>query len=138
MNREMRRRMAREEARYREKVYELTESQIRDIKADAIKEMEDELIGKTVRRAIAVSRSLMVATVMNILGHLYWEKTAKIKLPKLMEEVDSLYDSIESGVISINELIQDTAEMGNLKSKYFDILKNDKDMWDKINWGEVK
>ena len=88
--------------------------------------------------AIAVSRSLMVATVMNILGHLYWEKTAKIKLPKLMEEVDSLYDSIESGVISINELIQDTAEMGNLKSKYFDILKNDKDMWDKINWGEVK
>jgi hypothetical protein len=136
MNREMRRRMAREEARNREKVYELTESQIRDIKADAIKQMEDELTRKTVRRAIAVSRSLMVAVTMNVLGHCYWEKSADKRLNKLMDECNSLYDSIESGVISINELIQDTAEMGNLKSEYFDILKNDKDMWDKINWKE--
>jgi hypothetical protein len=73
---------------------------------------------------------------MNILGHCYWEKSADKKLPKLMKEVDSLYDSIESGVISINELIQDTAQMGNLKSEYFDILKNDKDLWDKVNWKE--
>lgn len=136
MNREMRRRMAKEEARNREKVYELTESQIRDIKADAVKKIEEQLVTSTVKRAVAVSRSLMVAVTMNVLGHCYWEKSAKQRLPKLMEECESLYDSIESGVISINELIQDTAEMGNLKSEYFDILKNDKDMWDKINWKE--
>lgn len=135
MNRAERRRRSREEAK-KDVTYKLTQEQIVAIRADAIREMEEELTRKTVRRAIAVSRSLMVATVMNILGHLYWEKTAKIKLPKLMEECNSLYDSIESGVISINELIQDTAEIGNLKSEYFDILKNDKDMWDKINWKE--
>lgn len=135
MNRAERRRRSREEAK-KDVTYKLTQEQIVAIRADAIREMEEELTRKTVRRAIAVSRSLMVATVMNILGHLYWEKTAKIKLPKLMEECNSLYDSIESGVISINELIQDTAEMGNLKSEYFDILKNDKDMWDRVNWKE--
>ena len=136
MNRAERRRMAKEQAKMGKK-YELTQDQIATIRRQAIREMEEELTRKTVRRAIAVSRSLMVATVMNILGHLYWEKTAKIKLPKLMKEVDSLYDSIESGVISINELIQDTAEMGNLKSEYFDILKDDKDLWNKINWKET-
>mgnify|MGYP003292485070 CR=1 FL=1 len=135
MNRAERRRMAREQAK-KDKLYHLTQDQIAAIRSEAIKEIEDELTRKTVRRAIAVSRSLMVAVVFNILGHCYWEKTADKKLNKLMEECDSLYDSIESGALSINELIQDTAEMGKLKSEYFDILKNDKDMWDKVNWKE--
>jgi hypothetical protein len=135
MNRAERRRRAREEAK-KDVTYKLTQEQIVAIRADAIRDMEEELTRKTVKRAIAVSRSLMVAVVMNVLGHCYWEKSAKQRLPKLMEECNSLYDSIESGVISINELIQDTAQMGNLKSEYFDILKNDKDLWDKVNWKE--
>lgn len=135
MNRAERRRLAREEAK-REVKYELTEAQIRTIRNDAIRNMEDKLIKDTVKRAIAVSKALMVAVTMNVLGHCYWEKSADKRLPKLMDECNSLYDSIENGVISINELIQDTATMGNLKSEYFDILKNDKDLWDKINWKE--
>ena len=135
MNRAERRRRARAEAKKGIK-YELTQEQIVAIRTNAIKEMEEELTRKTVKRAIAVSRALMVAVPLNILGHCYWEKTADKKLNKLMEECNSLFDSIESGVISINELIQDTAEMGNLKSEYFDILKDDKDLWNKINWKE--
>lgn len=135
MNRAERRRMAREEAK-KDVTYKLTEAQIKAIEVDAIKRMEDKLMRDTVKRAVAVSRALMVAIPFNILGHCYWEKTADKRLNTLMEECNSLYDSIESGVISINELIQDTAEMGNLKSEYFDILKNDKDMWNKINWKE--
>lgn len=135
MNRAERRRRAREEAK-KDVKYELTGAQIKAIRNDAIKEMEDELIQKTVKRAIAISRALMVAVPMNVLGHCYWEKSAHKKLNKFVEECDSLYDSIESGVISVNELIQDTAEMGNLKSEYFELLKNDKDMWDKVNWKE--
>ena len=135
MNRAARRRLAKEEAKQDVK-YRLNQEQIQTIKRQAIKEMEDELMRKTVKRAIAVSRSLNVAITMNILGHLYWKKTADKKLPELMKECNSLYDSVEAGVISINELIQDTAKMGNLKSEYFDILKNDKDMWDRVNWKE--
>jgi hypothetical protein len=135
MNRAEERRWAREEAK-KDVKYELTYAQIKAIEVNAIKRMEEKLMRDTVNRAIAVSRSLMIAVTMNVLGHCYWEKSAKQRLPKLMEECNSLYDSIEAGAISINELIQDTAEMGNLKSEYFDILKNDKDMWDKINWKE--
>ena len=137
MNRAERRRMAREQVKGTKK-YELTQEQITTIKTEAIKEMRDELTRETVKRAIAVSRSLMVAVTMNVLGHCYWEKTADKRLNKLMEECNSLYDSIESGVISINELIQDTATMGNLKSEYFELLKNDKDLWDKRNWKECE
>lgn len=135
MNRAERRRLAKAEAK-KDIKYELTQEQISAIKTKAIREMEDELMKKTVKRAIAVSKALMVAVTMNVLGHCYWEKSADKRLPKLMDECNSLYDSIENGVISINELIQDTATMGNLKSEYFDILKNDKDLWDKINWKE--
>ena len=135
MNRAERRRRAREEAKKGVK-YELTQEQIVAIRTKAIKDMEEELTRKTVKRAIAVSKALMVAVPFNVLGHCYWEKTAGKKLNKLMEECNSLYDSIESGALSINELIQDTAEIGNLKSEYFDILKDDKDMWNKVNWKE--
>lgn len=136
MNRAERRRMAKEQAKMGKK-YELTQDQIATIRRQAIKEMEEELTRKTVRRALAVSKALMVAVTMNVLGHCYWQKSADKKLNKLMEECNSLFDSIESGVISINELIQDTADMGNLKSEYFDILKDDKDLWNKINWKET-
>ena len=135
MNRAEFRRIAKGEAK-KDVKYAYTQEQIEAIKADAIRDMEDELIKKTVSRAIAVSRSLMVAVTMNVLGHCYWEKSASKKLNKLMEECNSLYDSIEGGALSINELIQDTAAMGNLKSEYFEILKNDKDLWDKRNWKE--
>ena len=135
MNRAERRRIAREEAK-KDVKYELSQEQIAAIRTKAIREIEDMLIKDTVKRAVAVSKALMIAVPFNILGHCYWEKTAGKKLNKLMEECNSLYDSIESGALSINELIQDTAEIGNLKSEYFDILKNDKDMWDRINWKE--
>ena len=135
MNRAERRRRAREEAK-KDVKYELSQEQIAAIRTKAIKEIEDMLIKDTIKRAISVSKALMVAIPFNILGRCYWEKTAGKKLNKLMEECNSLYDSIESGALSINELIQDTAEIGNLKSEYFDILKNDKDMWDRINWKE--
>ena len=135
MNRAERRRRAREEAK-KDVKYELSQEQIAAIRTKAIKEIEDMLIKDTIKRAISVSKALMVAIPFNILGHCYWEKSADKRLNKLMEECNSLYDSIESGALSINELIQDTAEIGNLKSEYFDILKNDKDMWDRINWKE--
>ena len=93
----------------------------------------DKLRNDTVQRAVDVSRTLMVAVTMNVLGHCYWQKSAKTRLPKLMTECESLFESIEAGVISINELVQDTVEMSGIKSEYIDRLKADEDMWNCMN-----
>ena len=134
MNRAEMRRKAREEAKNDVK-YELTREQIKTIKEEAIKSLEDKLIKDTVQRGVDISRALMLAVTMNVLGHCYWEKTAKKKLPKLMAECESLYESIEAGVISINELIQDTMEISGISNEYFDRLKEDKVLWQKLNKG---
>lgn len=106
------------------KTYTLTQEQVDKLKND------------TVQRAMDVSRALMVGVTMNVLGHEYWEKSAKKRLPKLMIECESLFESMEAGVISINELIQDTVEMAGVSSEYFDRLKEDKDLWERLNMGE--
>ena len=125
MNRAEIRRMQRKQSK-RNKTYTLTEEQIERLKKE------------TVQRALDVSRAFSVGVVMNILGHEYWKKTAKIKLPKLMVECESLIESIEAGVISINELIQDTMEISGISTEYFERLQADKELWEKLNFNESK
>ena len=125
MNRAEMRRLAKQKGK-RTKTYTLTQEQVDKLKSD------------TVQRAVDVSRALSVAVIMNILGHEYWEKTAKKKLPKLMTECESLYESIEAGVISINELIQDTMEISGISTEYFDRLQEDKMLWEKLNMNEAR
>jgi hypothetical protein len=132
MNRAEMMRKAREEAKNDVK-YELTREQIKTIKEQAVKSVEDTLMKNTVQRGVDISRALMVAVVMNVLGHEYWEKSAKKRLPKLMIECESLYESIEAGVISINELIQDTMEISGISNEYFERLQEDKELWNKLN-----
>lgn len=123
MNRAEMRRLAKKQTK-KTKTYTLTGEQVDKLKHD------------TVQRAINVSRALMYGVVMNVLGHCYWEKTAHKKLPKLMVECESLYESLEAGVLSINELIEDTEKLANLESEYFKKLKQDKEMWKKMNMNE--
>lgn len=123
MNRAEIRRMAKKNNK-RTKTYTLTGEQIEKLKKD------------TVQRAIDVSRALMIAIPCNILANEYWEKTAKKRMDKFMAECESLYESMEAGVISLNELIQDTAELSGIKSEYFDRLKEDREMWEKMNMNE--
>ena len=53
-----------------------------------------------------------------------------------MTECESLFESIEAGVISINELVQDTVEISGIKSEYIDRLKADREMWNRLNLQE--
>jgi hypothetical protein len=108
------------------KTYVLTEAQLDKLKKD------------TVKRAVDVSRALMIAIPCNILANEHWEKTAKKRMPKFMVECESLFESMEAGVISINELIQDTAELCDIGSEYFDRLKEDKAIWERMNLEEIK
>lgn len=125
MNRAEMRRLAKEEGK-KTKTYKYTLTQ----------EQLEKLRNDTVRRAVDVSRALMIAVPGNVLSRLYWEKTAKKRMQKFFAECESLYESVEAGVISINELIQDTAELSEIHSEYFDRLKEDKDMWKKLNFNE--
>lgn len=135
MNRAEMRRKAKEEAK-KDVKYELNREQIKTIREEAIKSVEDTLMKNTVQKGVDISRALMVAVTMNVLGHCYWEKSAKKKLPKLMTECESLYESIEAGVISINELIQDTMDISGMSAEYFERLKKDKGLWKKLNMTE--
>lgn len=47
----------------------------------------------------------MLAIPLNILVHDYWSKTAKKRAPKFIDEVLSLFESVQEGVVSNEEII---------------------------------
>lgn len=88
----------------KEKVYTLTQSQIDTIKRDAES------------KAVNTAFTLMMAIPLEVLiGEGYWEKSAKRKLPKFLEEVLSLYDAWEKGTLTIEELRADLKEYGGIE-----------------------
>ena len=48
----------------------------------------------------------MLAIPLNVLVHDYWSKTAKKKAPKFIEDVISLYESVQEGVVTDEELAE--------------------------------
>lgn len=54
----------------------------------------------------------MLGIPLNILLHEYWPKSAKKRFPKFIKEVISLYDAVETGVVTyeeISDLVYDLA-----------------------------
>jgi hypothetical protein len=103
MSRAERRRIERE-TKKKTKVYTLTQEQIDQIKREA---------GD---KAIDTAFTLLLAIPLEVLiGEGYWEKTAKKRLPKFLDEVLSLYDSWEKGVLTLEDLKADLWEYGGIK-----------------------
>ena len=100
MNRAERRRAGKKDKAV---TYNLTQEQINQIKQEA----RDEAVG------IAVT--LMLALPLEVLKDKYWVKTAKRRLPKFLDNVLSLYDSWNKGVLTIEELRADLWEYGGIK-----------------------
>ena len=48
----------------------------------------------------------MLAIPLNVLVHDYWSKTAKKKAPKFIEDVISLYESVQAGAVTDEELAE--------------------------------
>ena len=104
MNRAERRRAEKQATKAKVATYNLTEDQINKIKQDASKE------------AIDTAFTLMLALPLEVLiGDGYWVKSAKKRLPKFMDEVLSLYDSWNKGVLTIEELREDLWNYGGIK-----------------------
>ncbi len=104
MNRAERRRAEKQANKAKAPTYNLTQEQINKIKQDASKE------------AIDTAFTLMLALPLEVLiGDGYWVKSAKKRLPKFMDEVLSLYDSWNKGVLTMEELRADLWEFGGIK-----------------------
>lgn len=57
----------------------------------------------------------MLAIPLNILVHDYWSKSAKKRAPKFIEEVISLYESVQAGVVTNEQLADLLWDMAGIK-----------------------
>jgi hypothetical protein len=104
MTRAERRRAEKEAQKRKTVVYNLTQEQIDQIKQEAKNE------------AVDIAFTLMLAIPLEVLqGEGYWEKTAKKRLPKFLDEVLSLYDAWNKGVLTLEELREDLWKYGGIE-----------------------
>lgn len=65
----------------------------------------------------AIERSFlyMLAIPLNVLANDYWSKTAKKRAPQFIEDVVSLYESVQAGVVSDRELADLLHDLAGIK-----------------------
>lgn len=93
MNRAEMRRAKRENSK-KQKTYTLTQAQIDSIKQEAIKEAVDKAF------------LLMLAIPVMVLHDKWWEKSAKKRCPKFVDQCLDLYDSFEKDYVTLEDLKQ--------------------------------
>ena len=96
------RRQAREAATPK-KTYTLNEDQILGIKNEAVEKASEKAF------------FLMLAIPVMVLHDKYWEKTAKKRCPEFVEQCLDLYDSVEKGLVSLEDLKQCLYEESGIK-----------------------
>ena len=57
----------------------------------------------------------MLAIPLNVLFNDYWQKSAKKKAPKFIEDVMSLYEAVQKGVVSDKQLADLLDELAGVK-----------------------
>ena len=85
-------------------IYTLTQDQINKIKQEA----RDEAVEKALILMLAIPLEVLI-------GDGYWAKSAKRRIPKFLDDVLSLYDSWNKGVLTLEELREDLWEYGGIK-----------------------
>ena len=113
MNREDRRKAG---IKVKVPTYNYTEEQLTAFVRDAVK-AEEERIRKQARdEAVETVMTLLLALPMEVLiGDGYWKKTAKRKIPKFLDDLLSLHDSWNKGVITLEEMRADLWKYGGVK-----------------------
>lgn len=57
----------------------------------------------------------MLAIPLNVLVNDYWEKSAKKRIPKFIEDVQSLFEAVQEGVVSEEQLADLLYEYAGVK-----------------------
>lgn len=57
----------------------------------------------------------MLAIPLNVLFNDYWEKTAKRKAPKFIEECMKLYEAVQDGIVSEQQLAELLDDLAGVK-----------------------
>ena len=90
--------------------------QVAQMRAIAKKEA-DKMAEEAERIATERAFLFMLAIPLNILVYDYWQKSAKKRMPEFIEKVLSLYDSVEKGVVTDQELADLLSEYGGIDFK---------------------
>lgn len=103
MNRAEIRRNQREQSKA-SKVYTLTQTQIDQIKKQAVEEATNKAF------------FLMLALPCEVLANEgYWEKSAKKRMPKFIDDILVLFSAFEQGVVTMEQMQKDLWEIGGIR-----------------------
>ena len=80
-------------------------------------------VAKTIEKEATEKAFLyMLAIPLNVLFNDYWQKSAKKRAPKFIEDVMNLYDAVQQGVVSDKQLADLLDELAGVKI-YADWMK---------------
>ena len=79
-----------------------------------MKELANKAKEEATKKAARDTFILMLAIPVGLLAEDYWEKSAKKRVPKFINDCLSLYDSYEKGVVTIEELVEYLREYGGI------------------------
>ncbi|MDF2608964.1 MAG: hypothetical protein K0R92_438 [Lachnospiraceae bacterium] len=103
MNRAEYRRIEKEQLKP-SKVYTLNQAQINQIKEKAVEEATNKAF------------VLMMAIPCEILANEgYWEKTAKQRMPKFLDDCIGLFKAYEQGVVTMEQMQSDLKKIGGIE-----------------------
>lgn len=70
---------------------------------------------KAVENAIDKAFMLMIWIPINLLASDYWEKSAKKRIPEFTEKVMSLYESVQHGTVTYEDMALDIERLSGMK-----------------------
>ena len=108
--------------------YVMTEEELEKIRKQEYEKAKKLIIDKSDEMAEEILK-LMLVIPTNVLISDYWKKTAKLRIPKFVEDCMSLYDSWTKGAVSMEEMTKLTEEYAQIelidsKSKIKETIMN--------------
>lgn len=58
---------------------------------------------------------MMIAIPINILAADYWEKSARKRIPEFTDKVASLYESVQAGVVTYEQMVDDIKRLSGME-----------------------
>ena len=92
-------------------VYQFTEAQLNAKIQEALEEHTDKLM----RQAIDKAFIYMVGIPLDVLFHEHWQKSAKKKAPAFVDQVLSLYEAVQDGIVTEQQIIDEVYELAGVR-----------------------